>query len=643
MAIGFAFNSIMFMNDTQTFKHSSKKIILNWMPPASTNWPSPAMSILKGYLSYHHYSVEVEYWNLRFMKLQREFRWGNNLVSPDNAADIYLFYNYLAVYKNDHNAYEKIKAELKSTNPQFINVSDNFYDEHMSKYAKKVNDLFEKIIGTYDFSNVLYFGFEANLYQWIGSSILAEKIKQHCPSAITIIGGIGTKNTAIALLKNFPQFDIATWGEGESLLLHLTKIIRDQTFEELSEIGNIAYRFNNNIITSKVSSNNYINLSDPSMRPDFSDFFYLAQTYQVPQQNIDIPFEGSRSCHWKKCHFCYLNNGYKFRSKLPSILINEMIEAIEKYGVFSVMFLDNDLIINDFNRFDELLNGFIKIREKYPQFRINSAEVITNGLNAYYIKKMALSGFKSVQIGYESASDNLLRKIDKKNTFSSNLLFIKFAQKYKIEVVGANIIRYLYEETDDDIVESICNLHYLRFYYANEFFKHSLSRLAVSESSPYYRQGIAQNIKSMEIDYVALFLPENYILDETKVSLFEYIRPAHNILWDRFQKIDYHYTKHNFSYDFLGNNDAIVYVEYYDGIEINRLEFEKKSLEWSVLTLTNNEVLSFESLLELCQPDHDVNREKLIECIDTLYTERLLFHNSNYSENIAVVDVERII
>ena len=631
------------MNETQIPKLPSKKIILNWMPPASVNWPSPAMSILKGYLSYHQYDVEIEYWNLRFMELQSEFRWGSEQNSSDNAANIYLFYNYLAVYRKDRGTYEKIKAELKSIRPQYINVSDNFYDEHMYRYAKKVNDLFDEIITAYDFSNVLYFGLEANLYQWICSSIVAEKIKYQCPSAITVIGGIGTKNTAVAFLKNFPQFDIAMWGEGEAPLLQLTNIIRDRTFDQLSQVGNIAYRDKNGIVTSMVPNSNYIDLSDPSMRADFSDFYRQAQDYRIPLKNLNIPFEGSRSCHWKKCHFCYLNNGYKFRAKSASVLCEEIVEAIEKYGVYSVVLLDNDLIINDFYRFDELLNGFIEIRRKYPQFLINSAEVVTKDLNSYYIKKMALAGFKYVQIGYESASDNLLKKIDKKNSFSSNLLFIKFAQKYKIGVVGANIIRYLYEETDDDIVESINNLHYLRFYYANDFFKHSLARLAVAESSPYYRKGMAQDIESMEIDYVALFLPDDYILDETKFSLFEYTRTDHNILWDRFQGVEYHYTKHNYTYDFFENQNVVEYVEYYDGLEINRLEFEKNSLEWAVLSYANNEVLSVESLLENCKTGYDVNRDMIIECIDALCTERLIFHNSDYSENVAVVDVMRIL
>lgn len=36
-----------------------KKIILNWMPPAMINMPSPSMSVLKKYLTENGYDVTI--------------------------------------------------------------------------------------------------------------------------------------------------------------------------------------------------------------------------------------------------------------------------------------------------------------------------------------------------------------------------------------------------------------------------------------------------------------------------------------------------------------------------------------------------------------------------------------------------------
>lgn len=617
-----------------------KHVILNWMPPANSNWPSPAMSVLKSYLTHHQYDVEIEYWNLKLAKLESDFKFG--IVKKYRIEqNLLLLLNYLAIYKKDQSSYNRVRAELQALAPQYTNVSKNFYDEHMHLYAKKVYDLIDDTIKAYDFSKILFWGFEANIYQWIASSIIADKIKEYYPSAIIVIGGIPTANAAHAYLENFTQFDIALWGEGEASLCHLAAIIKAKRFDELCTIGNIAYRNNGNIQMSKIPNNNYVELSDPSMRFDYSDYYDCLKKYDLLQKDISLPFEGSRSCHWKKCHFCYLNTGYKFRAKPASALCDEIEDAIKKYNTYNIHFVDNDIVINDFKRFNELLDGLILIRQKYPQFNIDAAEIITKNFTANYIKKMALAGFKNIQIGYESPSNNLLKKIDKKNTFASNLLFIKFAKKYGIKIVGANIIQSLYEETDDDIIESINNIHYLRFFYANGYFKHSYSNLAIAESSPYYQNKSIPINESVSIDSVALFLPKHYITDNTKFSLLEYTVINTNILWNTFTDVDYYYTQHSYTYNFIENDRLVEYIEYYDEVEINRIEFDKNSTEWLILKYINEQVVSLDFLCEI--KDLNMSKNEIIHIIDELYTERLIFHNVDYSEIVAIVDIEQII
>lgn len=106
------------------------------MPPANPRWPSPAMSVLKSYLLHQHYEVSVQYWNLIFAELSHNFEFG---VTKSSALDqnLLLWFNYLAIYKKDQLAYNKVRARLQTISPQYRNVSDNFYDEHMNFYAKK--------------------------------------------------------------------------------------------------------------------------------------------------------------------------------------------------------------------------------------------------------------------------------------------------------------------------------------------------------------------------------------------------------------------------------------------------------------------------------------------------------------------------
>lgn len=52
-----------------------KYVLLNWLTPGLIEIPSPAMSVLKSYLTFYGYTVKVEYWNMKMMKLEDDFIW----------------------------------------------------------------------------------------------------------------------------------------------------------------------------------------------------------------------------------------------------------------------------------------------------------------------------------------------------------------------------------------------------------------------------------------------------------------------------------------------------------------------------------------------------------------------------------------
>lgn len=140
-----------------------------------------------------------------------------------------IFYNYLAIKYKDNEAYAKVKAALLALKPKFITVDLYLCDKQMINYADKFEDFIKKEITNIDFSEVLFVGMSVNLYQWICSSIIAQKIKEISPNIPIIIGGIGTKDSAVSYLEEFKQFDIAIWGEGEYLLKQIADILADGT------------------------------------------------------------------------------------------------------------------------------------------------------------------------------------------------------------------------------------------------------------------------------------------------------------------------------------------------------------------------------------------------------------------------------
>lgn len=617
-------------------------ILLNWFPPSIIEMPSPAMSVLKSHLVSEGFNVRIKYWNIALISLQKEFIWwGKKPFNQNEFHSLLLFYNYLSFKYNDKNVYYKVKSVLLSLKPQYLNIGSTFFDDHMEEYAQKLENTLNNMIEELDFQDILYVGMSMNLYQWICASIIGDKIKSKYPHIPIVIGGIGTKEAAISFLKNFPQFDIATWGEGEFILSEITQCIREGiSWDNVKEINipNMAYRNKDDILISDKVNHNFVDLSVCSVRPNLEDYFFQINPNLSPT-SISLFIEGGRGCHWKKCNFCYLNTGYKYRVKPVENILEEIKYGIEKYNVNYFQFLDNDIIANDLERFDKLLKGLISIKNEHPNFDIILAEIITQGINARIIRNMALAGFTHVQIGYESSSNELLRKINKKNTFASNLLFIKFASKYNIHVEGANIIKGLLEENDEYVLESIENLRMLRFFFRNGFFSHSMSNLGINRSSKYFSK--IKDFSNFRSNVMESYLPSSLLLEEEKqnMNFTEKIFFNEKLAWSSFDIVENYYLKLLIEYELLGKEESFIYKEYLNRGIINELEIDYSSIEWCVLKHSNDEIFSIDKLKKM---HPEITDCEIINILEDLRKEGLIYTNNDYTEILSIIDIESI-
>lgn len=625
---------------------TSKKIILNWCPPVCPNMPSPAHSIIQAFLQANGYSVEIVYWNLLFYKLQTEFLWNDSRLIQENTV-MTLFYNYLAFESNDNSAIASIKMLLQSLNPKHSLDMDNYYEIHMLKYYNLTKCKFQEIIGKLNTENVLYYGFQLKMDQWIFASIIASLLKIQNRSNIIVVGGINTKDEVIAFLDNFPNFDVGMWGEGEYPLLQLTELIETwrnsnkKNATHLDSIPNIAYRNGNKIVVSSKVNSLFFDISSKDIFPDFSDYFrelkeskYYGQTY--------LPIEKSRGCHWNKCKFCFLNVGYKYRCKTLDKLKEEIEYMIEKWGVADFEFLDNDLIGNDIEQFNKMLKLFGEIKKKFEPFKIVVAEIITKGLNSDTIKKMSDVGFQSVQIGYESPSNHLLRKIFKKNSFASNLLFIKFALEYNIKIGIVNVIQNLPEENEADIIESADNLSFLRFYLNPNKLRHHLIPLYVKACSKYYKQ-IKNELSTLwEPCLIINFLPKNFIKSNHIPQIFDHNKISRNYLWQQFQKIENYYLMTNFRYEIIKKENGVVIKEFANTQNIQSYIFTYDSLELFVLEESNNEVVSISELYtKYIRRYNNATEDMIRDTVDRLHMRKLIYRNDDYSEILTIINIKK--
>lgn len=618
-----------------------KKILLNWCPPSIPFQPSPGLSTLKSHMEANGYSVDIKYWNILFYNLQKEFFLLGNLTVTANGSDMLKllpYLNYISHKAGSKDVTENIKTTMLMAQPRFQSKGNRFLKQYLLECSDRIEYLIDKEIDRLNLSQYLYIGLSGQFQQWVFGNILTERIKKKHPNIKIIMGGLASRVTAIGIMRNFQNYDYALWGENEYSLLELTKII-DSDYIDLNveKIPNVAYRMGDEIKTT-VCRNKYIDL-DSQLPPDFSD--YMRQNHAV-QTNSDsfLPIEGSRGCHWRKCKFCFLNAGYKYRTKTPLKILEEIRIQSQKHGIHTYAFLDNDIIGQDSDRFNTLLDLLIQYKTENPKFKIKLAEVITLGLHSNTIKKMSMAGFRSVQIGYESPSANLLQKINKKNTFASNFLFIKWASIYGIKISGLNIIKNLLEETSENINESIDNLFFMRFYLENGKLQHDNSSLAINRMSRYYKEiNSASKLNDWQTSLLENLLPKNYIDD--RHSLLECAKSGYNLEWDKFFKIEKYYLDTPYDYHLINYGDELYYTEYRNNSSVTRLSFNKSDVTWEIMELCNDNVCSFTFITESLK-DLNLEDSQIEEIVRDLKNKGLVYCTDSLDEIVCVINTKAI-
>jgi len=619
---------------------NQKEIILNCMPPSTVGSPSAALSILKAYLCKHGYSVRVIYWNILLYNLENEFTW--NKCHNVQGASTLIYAAYLAVKNGNKSLYNEVKAALQTILPVMLNEK-GFFDKHIEQYALKLEQFIDSYLDGIDFKNVLYFGFSVNMNQWILASVVAEIVKKREGNMLTVIGGINSAEVAKAFLDNFKQFDIAILGEGEIPLEETTLFLSNHNNFSEFNVERAFYRENGVVKGSSSRKHNFYDLSSNDIYPEFGDFFEHRNQLGITTPINYLVFEGGRGCHWNRCHFCYLNKGYKYRQKSIDKISKEIKYMISTYGIFRFCFTDCDIIGNDMNRFCALLDELTKIKNEYENFTIVGAEVITLDLSCSTIKKMAEAGIELIQVGFESASNNLLKKIDKKNTFASNINTIKHCFDVGVFPGGINILYNLLEETEEDIYESVENLRFLRFLLDEKRgFKLVPVTLKANSISKYYN-AISDNqgyVPIMNLYHKAFI---NVFNEESKWHFYEFSLNYRDAKWDYFTDMHFHYTNNNYKYKFTYKDDEILFQEFLNSELIEHIEFERNELYISILDycydkpVTINELQNKFSEKDRIFPD----LKTLVEKIDTLFYQGLLYRTPDYNEIVSIVNVKK--
>ena len=618
----------------------TNQIILNYMPPALTLTPSPGFSILKSFIDQHGFDSRVIYWNrLFYQKLSSFFRDVESSIQLTDM-DIHFMSPFLFELSskfNDPVAQRRILSFLRGSSP-ISGLKRKSYREVIEGINETISRIIDSELERIDTGSVLLLGFSSKFYQWVPGILLAEKFKRKFPGIKIVIGGFLDKDAARDILFTCPDFDFAVWGEGEYPLLELCNHLKDGAID-LDAVPRLAYRDRDNVKVTK-SQSKYLSFQN-YVFPDFTDFTEMPESKGILGHCM-FPIESSRSCYWGRCKFCSFNMGYKYRRRSPENIVQEIEHLFNEYKITKFRFVDNDIVGKDKAQFEELLDFIIESSVKNHVKYSFYAEIIHHDFNSRLIEKLSVAGFSQVQVGYEAITDGLLKKMDKRADFADHILFLKFAVKYGISVVGCNIIRGIVEETEDDVRESAQNLVFLRFFLSGNPGKlcHIPIQLKFQGGTRFLKMLNPEERKRCKYSSFGYLLPHSLIDNERRFNLLGYSWDLENkVEWELFGKVNKFYEESEITYRILKNKGVYYYSEFNKGELIDYIVFNEPEY-WEVMKVANDEVRSFENIFGQLKEKFPAMTEKsLVEIIGKLRSHYLIYTNTDLTRIVSIIDV----
>ncbi|WP_185969030.1 radical SAM protein [Carboxylicivirga sp. M1479] len=609
------------------------KILLNCLPPADIYSPSISLSILSRFMRDNGVETSVKYWNFK-LSLMADYT-----DSEDTEKRLLPFLSMLNDRHGNEKGNQRILSLLQSIHPNYKSTDPHYYHDFLDETKAKITDVMQQELDLIDWNEIGLFGITAKFNQWLPGMLLASEVKKRAPHVKIIVGGFGSDDVAREAMNLCADFDFVTWGEGEYPLLELSKQI--QTNPDYSQVPRLIYREDDHLVQSASQQSEYLDF-DIYIYPDFTDYLNTFPEHEDRDQ-ISIPINSIRSCHWHRCNFCDFNKGYKLRARTPECVVDEIAAINKQYQLTTFTFVDSDTF-GSLKHFERLLDLLIDLKYRTEEDFSFWAEIIPNAHYSHRLmEKMAIAGFKNLFIGYDGLSDGLLKKMNKSNTFSDNVLFIKYSLKHGIYPF-VNVIKHVPGETEEDVQECIDNLHYLRFFYNDKVvdFSHNYVTLVLSSMSKYYKLMPETELAHYNTDELSYLLPDSFPNGDKRFHLFRYQRDvaANTREWDKLIQVEDYYKNNRFSYRVQQHGGIFYYTEYCNDTEIENVVFGEPEYAF-VLKTAGQQVITFDALLEAGKREFPtLTKQRLTDVIANLKASYLLYCNSEYSNVISLIDVE---
>lgn len=249
----------------------------------------------------------------------------------------------------------------------------------------------------------------------------------------------------------------------------------------LSSVDNLITLNNNRLVSNqpKVFPN-----IEKNVRLSYSPFnvkYYTKESWQIPpiSEMKYLTTWFSRGCP-HNCGFCLnkeMNLG-KVYVRNPDLVIDEIIEMRDRYGINYLFFADENFLVNEaavINLLNKMIERNIKKDVRFTF--MTDVKSIAEG-NSELLDLLREAGCEEIQFGVESGSELLLSKMQKKNTISNCIKAFEDTSKKGIMTQAMMVLGYEGEsletlEETKKLIRTICPDR-ISYFYAIAFPKTDL-------------------------------------------------------------------------------------------------------------------------------------------------------------------------
>lgn len=294
-------------------------------------------------------------------------------------------------------------------------------------------------------------GFSVTFAQMTASLALAARIKRVHPAVAIVLGGAQCWGEAAeSILREFPQVDYVVDGDGDAALVALISRLQGGP---RTPIGGLVLRLGGGIVRNEGAPPS--DSLDALPRPDFLDFFHQIAQHGVANGEAGLPIEASRGCRWNRCSFCALNNGrQRYRAKSPDRVAEELVHNVHRYRCLRYNFVDTLFAPG---QLDPMLRLLVALRRRYD---LTFSGEFRADLTKPQIRLMADAGFERIQLGVESFSSPILKRMRKGTFAAQNIQVLRWCQEAGIEA-RHNIICGFPSETAGELREMVDTMRLL--------------------------------------------------------------------------------------------------------------------------------------------------------------------------------------